>query len=205
MEGTPDYFQTPFWWGKLMKDSVFVNSVKRRWSDLRKTSLSPQTIFKFMDSTQVVLREPMQRNFGRFPLYGKKIWPNYFVGINANDELFWMQNWITARIKWLDASIASLDAMLILGKEEPLTIRAYPNPTSYEVKLEFPLPYSSDIKVLVYDLMGRCVLQHSPGSFAKGPTSIPVNISSLSVGQYVINVSGEEGILFRFPVVKCLD
>lgn len=204
-QGSPDFFQTPFWWGKLMKDSVFVNSVKRRWTDLRKKSLSPQTIFKFMDSTQVVLREPMQRNFGRFPLYGKKIWPNYFVGSNANDELFWMQNWISARIKWLDASIASLDAMLILGKEEPVLIRAFPNPSSNEVKLEFPLPYLADVKILVYDLMGRRVLQQSLGSFDKGSVRVPVDISSLAVGQYVIIVFGGEEILYRFPVHKNLN
>jgi CotH kinase protein len=204
-EGTPDYFQTPFWWGKLMKDSVFVNSVKRRWSSLRKTSLSPQTIFKFMDSTTVALKEPMQRNFGRFPLYGKKVWPNYFVGQNANDELFWMQNWISARINWLDAAIAKLDATIVLGQEEEPAIRAFPNPAGQMINLEFPLQEEVNLRLELFDLLGRVVLSRPLGHHNKGPVIIPLDISPLVPGRYVITILKDNELLYRFPIMKSLD
>jgi hypothetical protein len=204
-EGTPDYFQTPFWWGKLMKDSVFVNSVKRRWSSLRKTSLSPQTIFKFMDSTTVALKEPMQRNFGRFPLYGKKVWPNYFVGQNANDELFWMQNWISARINWLDAAIAKLDATIVLGQEEEPAIRAFPNPAGQMINLEFPLQEEVNLRLELFDLLGRVVLSRPLGHHNKGPVIIPLEISTLVPGRYVITILKDNELLYRFPIMKSLD
>jgi CotH kinase protein len=204
-EGTPDYFQTPFWWGKLMKDSVFVNSVKRRWSSLRKTSLSPQTIFKFMDSTTVALKEPMQRNFGRFPLYGKKVWPNYFVGQNANDELFWMQNWISARINWLDAAIAKLDATIVLGQEEEPAIRAFPNPAGQMINLEFPLQEEVNLRLELFDLLGRVVLSRPLGHHNKGPVIIPLDISTLVPGRYVITILKDNELLYRFPIMKSLD
>lgn len=204
-EGTPDYFQTPFWWGKLMKDSVFVNSVKRRWSSLRKTTLTPQAIFKFMDSTTVALKDPMQRNFGRFPLYGKKVWPNYYVGNNANEELFWMENWISARITWLDAAIARLDATLILGNESEVSIRAFPNPATQSIQLEFPLEQNGNLSLEIYDLLGRSVLKKPLGAQVKGPQLIPVDISALTPSRYVIAILQDDAILYRFPIVKSLE
>lgn len=204
-EGTPDYFQTPFWWGKLMKDSVFVNSVKRRWSSLRKTTLTPQAIFKFMDSTTVALKDPMQRNFGRFPLYGKKVWPNYYVGNNANEELFWMENWISARITWLDAAIARLDATLILGNESEVSIRAFPNPATQSIQLEFPLEQNGNLSLEIYDLLGRSVLKKPLGAQLKGPQLIPMDISALTPSRYVIAILQDDAILYRFPIVKSLE
>ncbi len=205
MEGTPDYFQTPFWWGKLMKDSVFVNSVKRRWNTLRKTTLTPQAIFKYMDSTTVALKDPMQRNFGRFPLYGKKVWPNYYVGNNANEELFWMENWISARITWLDAAIARLDATIILGNESEVSIRAFPNPASQSIQLEFPLLQDANLHVEVFDLLGRSTLRKYMGMQVKGAKLIPLDISELAPGRYVVAVLRDDAILYRFPVIKSLD
>ena len=204
-EGTPDYFQTPFWWGKLMKDSVFVNSVKRRWSSLRKTTLTPQAIFKFMDSTTVALKDPMQRNFGRFPLYGKKVWPNYYVGNNANEELFWMENWISARITWLDAAIARLDATLILGNESEVSIRAFPNPATQLIQLEFPLQQNGNFHGEIFDLLGRSVLKKPLGAQLKGAQLIPVDISALTPSRYVIAILQDDAILYSFPIVKSLD
>ncbi len=205
MEGTPDYFQTPFWWGKLMKDSVFVNSVKRRWNTLRKTTLTPQAIFKYMDSTTVALKDPMQRNFGRFPLYGKKVWPNYYVGNNANEELFWMENWISARITWLDAAIARLDATIILGNESEVSIRAFPNPASQSIQLEFPLLQDANLHVEVFDLLGRSTLRKYMGMQVKGAKLIPLDISELAPGRYVVAVLRDDAILYRFPFIKSLD
>ncbi len=204
-QGIADGFQTPFWWGKLMRDSVFVNSVKRRWSSLRKTTLTPQKIFKFMDSTTVALKDPMQRNFGRFPLYGKKVWPNYFVGNNANDELFWMENWISARIAWLDAAIGALDATLVLGKEEEIPVRAFPNPAGQVINLTFPLQHAANLHVKVYDLSGRSIKQEQLGHKAPGPQVISLDLSSLASGRYVLFVLHDDDILCRFPVVKSLD
>lgn len=204
-QGIADGFQTPFWWGKLIRDSVFVNSVKRRWSSLRKTTLTPQAIFKFMDSTTVALKDPMQRNFGRFPLYGKKVWPNYFVGNNLNEELFWMENWISARITWLDAAIGALDATIVLGKEEELSVRAYPNPAGQVINLTFPLQQAANLHVKVYDLSGRSIKQEQIGPRSPGAQVISMDISSLASGRYVLFVLHDDNILYRFPIVKSLD
>lgn len=204
-QGRSDGFQSPFWWGKLLRDSVFVNSLKNRWTSLRKTSLSTARIFKFMDSTTVALREPMQRNFGRFPLYGRKIWPNYYVGNNANDELFWMQNWISARMAWLDASIRLLDASFVLSTMEPMTVNCFPNPTIQSLRLDFPLGTDSHIVVDLYDLMGRLHRSQDYGNCRTGQTSLEFDMSAAAPGRYLLQVNGAGQMLYRFPVVKSLE
>jgi hypothetical protein len=205
-DGTPDYFQTPFWWGKLMRDSVFVNAVKSRWTSLRKTSLSPQTLFKFMDSTTLALKEPMQRNFSRFPLYNKKVWPNYYVGANANDELNWMKNWITARITWLDAAIGNLNASLVLDNAEaPISLRLYPNPANQLINLDFPLLQDANLRVQIFDMSGRSVMQNNMGRYPKGQTKLTLDVSTLVSGRYVLYVGDGQNALCRFPFIKSLD
>jgi len=204
-QGKADYVQTPFWWGKLMRDSVFVNSLKSRWSSLRKTTITTQNIFKFMDSTTLALKEPMQRNFGRFPLYGKKVWPNYYVGNNANDELYWMQNWITARIAWLDGTIKLLDASLVLSNAEPLEIKCYPNPTRQLVHLDFPLGQDSKVFMELYDSMGRRVRQQDFGNFSAGQQRIDMDLSTEPAGRYIIHLSDSFQTIYRFPIVKSLE
>jgi hypothetical protein len=204
-QGRADYVQTPFWWGKLMRDSVFVNSLKSRWASLRKTTITTQNIFKFMDSTTVVLKEPMQRNFGRFPLYGKKVWPNYYVGNNANDELYWMQNWISARIAWLDGTIKLLDASLVLSNTEPLEIKCYPNPTRQSVRLDFPLGQDAKVSMELYDSMGRRVRQQDLGNLSAGQQRIDIDLSAELAGRYIIHLSDSVQTIYRFPVIKSLE
>ena len=204
-QGKADYVQTPFWWGKLLRDSVFVNSLKSRWTSLRKTTITPQNIFKFMDSTTLALKEPMQRNFGRFPLYGKKVWPNYYVGNNANDELYWMQNWITARIAWLDGTIKLLDASLVLSNTEPLEIKCYPNPTRQSVRLDFPLGQDANVFMELYDSMGRRLRQLDLGNLSAGQQRIDIDLSAEPAGRYIIHLSDSGQTLYRFPIVKSLE
>ncbi|MFM7019391.1 MAG: CotH kinase family protein [Aquirufa sp.] len=204
-QGRADYVQTPFWWGKLMRDSVFVNSLKSRWASLRKTTITTQNIFKFMDSTTVVLKEPMQRNFGRFPLYGKKVWPNFYVGNNANDELYWMQNWISARIAWLDGTIKLLDASLVLANTEPLEIKCYPNPTRQSVRLDFPLGQDAKVSMELYDSMGRRVRQQDLGNLSAGQQRIDIDLSAELAGRYIIHLSDSVQTIYRFPVIKSLE
>ncbi len=204
-QGKADGFQTPFWWGKLMRDSVFVNSVKSRWASLRKSTLSPQHIFKFMDSTTVVLKDPMQRNFGRFPLYGKKVWPNYFVGNNANDELFWMENWISARMNWLDANIQLLNTSLVLANAEPMQVRCFPNPTFHAVQLDFPMGNTSKLYVELSDFMGRFIRRQDFGIMSAGQQRISVDLSTEPAGRYFIQISDSDQTIYRFSVLKSLE
>ena len=116
-----------------------------------------------------------------------------------------MQNWISARINWLDAAINRLDATIVLGAQEEPSLRAFPNPARHTINLEFPLQQDSNLRLEIFDLLGRVVLSRPLGLQKKGSVIIPLDISSISPGRYVITILMDNELLFRFPVVKSLD
>lgn len=105
----------PFWWEKLMADTLFTQNLACRWQQLRQTSLAESTFFGVVDSMANVLSEAQARNFTKWPILGTYVWPNpgplptTYVG-----EVNKMKTWIEQRMAWLDetflANLPTLDA-----------------------------------------------------------------------------------------------
>ncbi len=93
----------PFWWEKLMADTLFAQNLACRWQSLRETNLKNATFFGVIDSMATVLEEAQARNFEFWPILGKYVWPNpgvlpdTYVG-----EVEKMKGWIANRFEWLD-------------------------------------------------------------------------------------------------------
>jgi len=93
----------PFWWEKLMTDTLFAQNLACRWQTLRANNLSNAQFFGVIDSMAAVLEEAQGRNFQLWPILGKYVWPNpgplppTYAG-----ELAKMKNWIGSRFQWLD-------------------------------------------------------------------------------------------------------
>ena len=100
-----DPFQVPFWWEKLMTDSVFVKQVTQRWKELRANLLSQNRIFDLIDCYVDTLNEAQMRNFERWPVLGQHIWPNYFVGQTYAEEIDYLKSWISQRLQWMDEQL----------------------------------------------------------------------------------------------------
>ncbi|HUR45163.1 MAG TPA: FN3 associated domain-containing protein, partial [Candidatus Saccharimonadales bacterium] len=63
------------------------------------------------------LNEAQERNFRRWPIMGRSIHPNYYVGQSYADEVKWMKNWIRMRITWIDTQF--LRAPTFLAEKSP--------------------------------------------------------------------------------------
>ena len=100
-----DLGSSPFWFERLLDDSLYLNNLNCRWNLLRKNSLNTDTIFSFIDSMVMYLNNSQTRNFQRWPILGSTIWPNYYVGGNYQDEINFLKNWIFDRIIWIDNNI----------------------------------------------------------------------------------------------------
>jgi subtilisin-like proprotein convertase family protein len=93
----------PFWWERLMEDTLFRQNLACRWQDLRSSTLSNAHFFAIVDSMAAVLDEAQERNFQFWPILGKYVWPNpgplpdTYAG-----EVDKMKTWITQRFNWLD-------------------------------------------------------------------------------------------------------
>lgn len=74
------------------------------------------------------------------------------------------------------------------------SIQAYPNPFNPTTKILYDIPEESNIKIIVFDLMGRKIKTLQNGFFETGSYSLQwegndENSQSLSSGMYIINIS----------------
>lgn len=105
-----DFWQVPFWWDRLLQDPAFVAQLQDRWTSLRANELSNAAIdVKILDYVEALEDAgSIQRNFSTWPVLGEYVWPNNFVGDTYEDELNYLQNWISNRLTWLDSEISDL-------------------------------------------------------------------------------------------------
>ncbi len=120
----------PFWFNRMLQDTVFANNVNCRWIDLRTSILSDSTLIHYIDSMANMLTEPAQRNYNRWPILGVYVWPNNYVGNTYQEEINYMKNWILDRTAWMDANMFGTCHSLGLQVEDKSNVRIFPNPSS---------------------------------------------------------------------------
>lgn len=95
----------PFYWYKMWKDDNYVVERKARWAQLRGANLRSDRIMATIDSltNEITSYGAETRNDMARPRWGIRLWPNYYVPANYQDEINHLKSWITQRIAWLDA------------------------------------------------------------------------------------------------------
>jgi subtilisin-like proprotein convertase family protein len=100
----------PFWWEKLMLDTVFTQNMACRWQTLRNAQLSRTQIFHLIDSMATVLERGQTENFHYWPILGAYIWPNPGdLPTTYAGEITKLKSWISGRLVWLDAAFNAYD------------------------------------------------------------------------------------------------
>lgn len=95
----------PFWWERLMQDTLFAQNLACRWQSLRQTTLKNAHFFGVIDSMATVLNEAQERNFQFWPILGKYVWPNPgFLPPTYAGEVAKMKGWLFNRFTWLDTT-----------------------------------------------------------------------------------------------------
>jgi len=105
-----DFWLVPFWWDRLLQDPAYVAQLKSRWSALRGGVFAEATIAAKIEGyrTQLEAGGAIDKNFGKWNILGSYVWPNNYVGSSYEDDLGYFENWITARLSWLDSAIGAL-------------------------------------------------------------------------------------------------
>ena len=105
-----DLWMVPFWWQRLMEDDFFKEKIVDRWFSLRENTLSNDSIFQLIAELVEKLKSSgsVDRNFQRWQILGKWIWPNAFVGSNYDEEIDYLSTWLLNRLLWIDSNIESL-------------------------------------------------------------------------------------------------
>ena len=101
--GCGDY--NPFWFERLLEDTIYQNRLKCRWEYLRDRSFHEDSIFDFIDSIALYLNDAQQRNFQKWDILGAYVWPNFYIGNTYQDELIFIKTWLSGRLDWIDNNI----------------------------------------------------------------------------------------------------
>ena len=201
--GKNDYWQVPFWWNKLMQDASFRKALATRWKTVRSSFLNTNTLFATIDSAQIALKDPLIRNFQKYPLMGKKIWPNYYVGASLSDEVNWLKNWIQGRLVWLDAQMAVFDSPILAVREEDASAIVYPNPsTSGLFQWKFSLDKPSLVTYFISDAMGRMILSPKNANFGSGEQIQSLDLSMFPAGTYLLSWKMEDGLVQQIKILR---
>lgn len=160
--GNGDPYECVFWWERLMADPYFKARIKSRWNELRAGKFSNANILAFIDSCVNVLSEAQVRNFQKFNILNKYVWPNAYIGGSYANEISYLQNWIVQRASWLDSQIN-----LFVNEEvtESLAngyhLSVYPNPFTENVTLHFNLPGYAKVDIVIRNVLGELVLHQA--------------------------------------------
>lgn len=174
--------QNPFWWNRMLEDSLYANEVNCRWTELRQSTLSDTVLFQFIDSMANLLEIPAQRHYQKWPILGNYVWPNNFIGQTYQEEIAYLKNWISNRTAWMDANMFGT---CTVNHPELLqnNLVIYPNPTTSMLQIS-GLTGNGQLEII--DSFGKSLL-----SFPYHSESIEIDVRHLSNGIYFISESNK--------------
>jgi hypothetical protein len=96
-----DAWMMPFWWPRLMKDPLFRNALKTRWSGLRLSTLSNAELLYLVDQTSAYLENngAVDRNYNKW---------DQGIGVNYSSSVEDLKSFLEARAQWMDEVISAL-------------------------------------------------------------------------------------------------
>lgn len=179
----------PTWWSRFTQHDQFMQELKCRYSELRTGSLSFPHIYQTLDSLHDMLEIPQQRHYQRWPILGRYINPQVFIGATWDDEYSYFQDWLTDRINnldvvWYDADCA-LNAASVQNKTAKVVL--YPNPASEYLHVESTRPGS---EVIVYNGLGQAVYRTKEIA-----VKYDIDVREWAAGMYVVEVKTDAGIV----------
>jgi hypothetical protein len=181
-------YLTPSWWRRLFDDSYFRDRMYARWEELKTNVLSSQHFNNYVDSLVLLLEESRIRNFEKWPVIGKWVWPNYFVGQTYSSEIEYLKNWTANRIHWINNNMvggpSSIEDSDNEFPSEFFLDQNYPNPFNASTQIKFTLPVESDVKLTIYNLLGNKVEVIFNGRRTAGTYNINWNAGNLPSGVY---------------------
>ena len=91
------------WYPRLFQDPAFREAYEERWFELRQGPFRLDRLLADVTENVELLREAQERNFKKWRILGKRVWPNWFIAKTWEEEVEWMKQWIRDRVRWIDS------------------------------------------------------------------------------------------------------
>ena len=98
------------WFRRLFEDPDFGQKYVDRWGELRTNQFVVAKLHARIDELAGMLNEAQARNFQRWRILGRSVYPNNFVGQTFIDEVNYLKQWIQQRIEWVDQQFLAAPA-----------------------------------------------------------------------------------------------
>jgi hypothetical protein len=148
VEGGSCYQNNPFWFERMLEDSLYANQLACTWEHHRATVWSDDEFESLIDSLENHLEEAAGRNFARWVSLGSNVWPNYFVGDTYEEEVDYLKNWTFQRLAWMDEELNGQSCLV--GCTDMHACNYMPGANIDDGFCEFTIEY--------YDCDGNCLL-----------------------------------------------
>jgi hypothetical protein len=89
----------------LFEDPAFRQRYADRWFEFRENLLSNSQLLQDIQDTAALLDEAQARNFDRWNILGRHLWPNWYIADTWYEEIDWMSGWLGQRLNWMDSQI----------------------------------------------------------------------------------------------------
>ena len=87
---------------RLFEDPDFGQRYVDRWAEVRATVFSDSNLTAKIDALVAELGDARVRNFERWPILSRRIWPNTFLGQTYEDEINYLKDFTRRRLAWID-------------------------------------------------------------------------------------------------------
>ena len=169
----------PFWWKRMLEDSLYANEVSCRWFNLRNSILSNDYLTNYIDSLAAALEVPAARNYSKWPILGTYVWPNNFIGQTYQEEIDFMKSWTVGRLTWMDNNMFGSCANVGIENKTSNSITFYPNPATSELKISGLV---GNDQLIIRDALGKLIHQLNVSSQSC------IDLSNLQNGLYFIEL-----------------
>ena len=170
----------PFWWNRMLQDSIYANRVKCRWLELRTSILDSSVLMNYIDSMSLALTLPAQRTYTKWPILGTYVWPNNFIGQTYIEEMEYLKSWTSSRLVWMDNNMFGTCSSLGTQTIAEEAIRIFPNPAAESLFIDGLIQKT---EVIVRDSQGKIVIETMADVY-----SYLLNTSNLASGIYFISI-----------------
>jgi hypothetical protein len=181
-------FEIPFWWSRLMKDTMFANDLYCHYTSYRKTCLDPENICRYVDSLAASLDEAQKRNFRQWPLLGTRVfyepWP---ILKTYQEEVGLVKTWVRNRIAWMDTAVKGACARPLV--EENAKFKVHWNPMITKLSIDYHLVAAEEVNVEIFAVSGSRVKSFSLGKRKEGRHTDLLDMENLASGTYLLKVS----------------
>ena len=106
------------WYRRLFEDPDFGQRYVDRWAQLRTNVFATSTLLARVDELAALVQESQKRNFQRWPILGRPVNPNYFVGSSYEEELSWMKKYIEARLDWMEKQFLPVPKLSLASTQD---------------------------------------------------------------------------------------